>query len=142
MMKIIWLFINLNVMADEDQMKVKMYENPRRDVSVIVTAEGFYPEKISVFQNEKIKFFLTTTTSTPSCMIVSSHDFYLSAHKGELTEKEILFKDPGHYEYYCPSTGFKGVITVMKKTHQSERGIASEEEKNKKKEWTPKEYDL
>jgi plastocyanin len=130
----------LNAMAgeinDEENLKVRMFDSPRRDVSVIVTQEGYYPEKISVFQGEKVKFFVTSTVSDPSCFLISEHDIYLSAYKGNLTEGEVHFKQPGHYNFYCPSMSHKGTITVIRKKRPG-RGIASEKKK-KKVVWTPK----
>jgi plastocyanin len=133
--------LTTSALAEEESsiMKVKMYKAPKRDVSVIITGEGYYPETISIFEGEEVKFFLTSTQDAPGCMIISEHDFYLSAHRGELTERSVQFRRPGHYDFYCPSLKHKGTITVLKKRKAS-RSIASKKKKKKPKHWMPKEY--
>lgn len=131
-------FFVLHAIAEDENslLKVKMYKSPRRDVSIIVTPEGYYPEHISVFQGEKVKFYVTSTIDDPGCFLVSGHDIYLSAGKGNLTEGEVHFTEPGHFNYYCPSMQSKGTITVIKKRNPN-REIASKKVE-KKKEWVPR----
>ena len=110
---------------------------PRREVSIIVTKEGYYPKSVSVFEGEKIKFFLTSTVEEPSCLIVESHKVFMAANKGKLTEGEAVFDKPGEFALYCPSSKNDGKIVVLKK-QLPKREIASE--KGEPTVWTPKEY--
>ena len=57
-----------------------------REVSIIVTKEGYYPKSVSVFEGEKIRFFVTSTVEDPGCVIVESHKVFLAATKGKVTE--------------------------------------------------------
>ena len=41
-------------------------EPPTREVAVIVTKEGYYPRSLSVFEGERIKFFVTSTLEEPN----------------------------------------------------------------------------
>ena len=43
---------------------------PTREISIIVTKEGYYPKSLSVFEGEKVKFYVTSTLDEPHCMIV------------------------------------------------------------------------
>ncbi len=130
--------LSLQAMGEEGELlKVKMYKSPRREMSIIVTPEGYYPQKISVFKGEKVKFFVTSTVGDPSCFLIKDHDIYLSAFKGNLTEGEVHFRDAGEFEFYCPSTKHKGLITVIKKRDPT-RAIASKKVETRK-EWTPRE---
>ena len=139
------LLLSFHALAEESEVneedstlfKVRMYENPKRDISVIVTKEGFYPANISVFQGEKVKFYVTSTNSEAACFLISGHDVYLSAYKGNLTEAEVHFKQSGTFDYYCPSMKHRGSITVIKKRNP-ERKIASKNKATKKTEWTPR----
>ncbi len=132
------MIFSFSVAAEEDeQLRVKMYESPRRDISVIITPEGYYPDKISVFTGEKVRFFVTSTVDTPSCFLIKEHEVYLSAFRGNLTEGEVEFKHSGNFDIYCPSMKHKGHLTVIKKYDPS-RGIASKSKAVIKKEWTPR----
>jgi len=128
------LFLTGSLVVAEDQ------KRPTREVSVIVTQEGYYPKSVSVFEGEKIKFFVTSTLDGPSCLIVESHKVFLAANKGKLTEGETIFDKAGEYSLYCPGSQSNGKVVVIKKT-MAKREIASEKEKaNNSMIWMPKEY--
>lgn len=110
---------------------------PVREVSVIVTKEGYYPKSLSVFEGEKVKFYVTSTVEEPHCMIVESHKVFLAANKGKVTEAEAVFDKAGEFAFYCPSSKNDGKIVVLKKA-VPKREVASE--KSHEGVWTPKEY--
>ena len=119
------------------------FDVPVRELAVIATEEGFYPEKFSIFAGEKVRFFLTTTSNTPSCLIIGEKELYLSATKGNVSEATIFFDKPGNYKFYCPTNKIKGRLTVIKRPRTADevlqarsRRVASE---NKVKVWYPKE---
>jgi plastocyanin len=109
--------------------------HPMREISIIVTKEGYYPKSLSVFEGEKVKFYVTSTLDEPHCMIVEGHKVFLAANKGKVTEAETTFDKAGEFAFYCPSSKSDGKIVVMKK-YVPKREIASE----KSDVWTPKEY--
>lgn len=112
---------------------------PTREFSVIVTKEGYYPRRISVFAGEKLRLFVTNLTDEQNCLIVTGHNIFLAAQKGNITEGEALFDKPGVYPFYCPSSKFNGQITVIEKKKKvviQQRGIASE--KSAPAVWMPK----
>ncbi len=112
-------------------------EAPLREVAVIVTKEGYYPKSISVFEGEKVKFYVTSTVEAPDCLIVESHKVFMAANKGKITEAEAFFDKAGEFAFYCPSSKNDGKIVVLKKKLSKKREIASEK---KDMIWTPKEY--
>jgi plastocyanin len=121
----------------------KKFDVPVRELAVIATVEGFYPEAFSIFAGEKIRFFLTTTSNTPSCLIIGEKELYLSATKGNVSEGTVFFEKAGNYKFYCPTNKIKGRLTVIKRPRTAEevldarnRKVASE---NKIKVWYPKE---
>lgn len=103
---------------------------PTREFSVIVTKEGYYPRRISLFAGERLRLFVTNLSDEQNCLIVTGHNIFLAAHKGTVTEGEALFDKPGVYPFYCPSSKFNGQITVIEKKKKvaaiPQRGIASE----------------
>lgn len=120
----------------------EFYETPIREVSLIVSKEGYYPKNISVFKGEKVRFFLTSTTSTASCMIIREKEVFVSIKKGRITEAEALFKEPGKYKFYCPTGKITGHITVLEKPSSiRKREIASQRKRQRSKVrvWLPKE---
>lgn len=131
-MKVFFLLIFLSVTAYAEGVKLA---RPTREVSIIVTKEGYYPKSLSVFEGEKVKFFVTSTVEDPSCVIVESHKVFMAASKGKVTEGETVFDKAGEFAFYCPSSKNDGKIVVLKK-HQPKRNIASE----KADVWMPREY--
>ncbi len=119
--------------AQSDEKKLA----PVREVSVIVTKEGYYPKTLSVFEGEKIKFYVTSTVEEPHCLIVESHKVFMAATKGKVTEGEAVFDKPGEFAFYCPGSKNDGKVVVIRKVIQK-REIASETEESMV--WTPKEY--
>ena len=128
-MKALFLFLFITTAVSADAEKTI----PTREISIIVTKEGYYPKSISVFEGEKIKFYVTSTVEDPNCLIVESHKVFLAANKGKVTEAEAVFDKPGEFAFYCPSSKNDGKVVVMKKS-VPKREIASE------KQWTPREY--
>lgn len=126
---LISLFMTFQVFA---QTKIQ----PVREISVIVTKEGYYPKSISVFEGEKVKFYVTSTVEEPHCMIVEAHKVFVAANKGKVTEAETTFDKAGEFAFYCPSSKNDGKIVVMKKV-LPKREIASEKKRDV---WMPREY--
>lgn len=111
---------------------------PTREISIIFSEEGYYPKSISVFEGEKVRFFVTSTTDKPNCFIVESHKVFLSATKGKISEGEVTFDRPGSFSFYCPSSKNDGRVVVLE-TKKPERAIASEKKDPLK--WVPKDYE-
>lgn len=111
---------------------------PTREVAVIVTKEGYYPKSLSVFEGERVKFYVTSTVEDPHCLIVESHKVFMAANKGKVTEAEAVFDKAGEFAFYCPSSKNDGKIVVLKKA-TPKREVASER-KNDPMLWVPKEY--
>jgi plastocyanin len=106
-----------------------------REVSVLVTDSGYYPSKLSFFEGERVKFYLTGVDLVKSkCMMITETKLFLAANNNLITEGEVHFKRPGVYYYYCPSSGFRGRITVLRKKRSVQRKIAS---KVIRKVWMP-----
>jgi plastocyanin domain-containing protein len=119
----------------------KKFETPKRAVSVIISNEGLYPEKIVVFKGEEVQLFVTSVKDTESCLMIREDNFFVSAKKGIITEGAIRFERAGTYNMHCPSDKFKGDIVVLERASErkASRNIASEKVK-KPQHWMPKEY--
>lgn len=115
---------------------------PMREIAIIFSDEGYYPKSISVFEGEKVRFFITSTTEKPHCFIVESHKLFLSATKGKISEGEVFFDRPGQFSFYCPSSKNDGRVVVIetkkKETDKTQRSVASE--KKDPMMWVPKDY--
>lgn len=110
----------------------EFFNYPKREISVIVTNEGYYPEKIVLFSGERVRFFVTSTQETPGCFLLKEKNLFLSATKGSLSEGEALFDRAGKYNFYCPSSNSKGEISVIERGRSKLilRNIASESSPN------------
>ena len=130
-MRVLWLAILLAGSALSEA------PIPRREISVIVTQEGYYPKNLTVFQGERVKFYVTSTVEQPDCLLVQGHKVFLAANKGKIAEAEATFDTAGEFSFYCPSSKHDGKITVIKKSDPN-RGLASQ---NDPEVWTPKDYE-
>jgi len=121
------------------------FNNPQREFSIILTDDGYFPNSIVAFEGEKIKFFLTSTIDKPECLIVKDHKIFLEARKGKITKGESVFKRAGKYEFYCPSSKYKGLITILKKNEKEKESISilptREVASDRPSYWTPRDYD-
>lgn len=130
-----FLLLTLNAQAEEP----KKLTHPTREVAIIVTKEGYYPKSLSVFEGEKVKFFVTSTVEEPNCLIVESHKVFMAANKGKITEAEVVFDNAGEFAFYCPSSKNDGKVVVLKK-QEPKREVASDKSGNEASVWMPKEY--
>ncbi len=135
-MKLLLLTISLLTFSAYAE-EAKKNTHPTREVSIIVTKEGYYPKSLSVFEGEKIKFYVTSTVEEPNCLIVESHKVFMAANKGKVSEAEVVFDNPGEFAFYCPSSKNDGKVVVLKK-FSPKREVASD--KGEAQVWMPKEY--
>ena len=121
--------------SSKNKVKNMIFKVPKRHISIIVTPEGFYPKSISVFEGERVRFFVTSTMDTPSCFMLNEKELFLSASKGRVTEGEVYFANAGDFEFHCPSSKNKGFLTVIGR-RKIRRKVANEAQAPKV--WMPK----
>ncbi len=146
MKKLLFVFFILSQIAVaqdkllEKNFKKKTYEFPLREVSIIVSEDGFFPNKIMAFQGERIHFYITSTSKKAQCFVLQKHEVFVSAEKGSVNEAEIIVDRAGRFKFYCPSAKYEGHLTVFEKyapEEEIQRSIASE----KPNYWLPRDYD-
>jgi hypothetical protein len=120
----------------------KEYKVPLREISIIATKDGFYPNKIMAYEGEKVKFFITSTVEAGQCFILQKHEVFIAAQRGKINEGEVLMEKAGRFKFYCPANKSVGYLKVFKKFNADEnsdvkRDIASKESSH----WTPRDYD-
>ena len=79
------------------EFKAKKYDQPVREISIIATEDGFYPNKIVAFEGEKLHFFVTSTVEKGQCFILQNHEVFLAADKGKVNETEVIAENPGFF---------------------------------------------
>lgn len=112
------------------------YVIPKRHLSIIASKEGYYPQSIPVFRGERVTIYLTTTDDSPSCLIMSDKNIFMSAQKGKVSEVQVFFDKPGDIPFYCPNGNLKGHFRVLSKNKIQKREVASDKKVNV---WRPKE---
>lgn len=123
--------------TEKSRFEAKKFD-PLREHSIIVTEGGYFPKTISLFKGETLKIYLTASDVDQSCLMLPSHEIFLSANKGRVTSAEATFEEPGEYSFFCPNNNIRGMVTVLerkKKKPKIERSPAT----YTKKEWMPKE---
>ncbi len=132
------MLVSFNILA-LDYGAEKSYEEPRRQVSLIISKEGYYPEKLTAFVGERVRFFVTNSTRKQSCMILREKDLFISTELGKISEGEVLFDKPGTFKFYCPTGNISGSISVLERPSTvRKREIASEKKSKKIRYWLPK----
>ena len=116
MRKLSFLLLTIPIMASANEMFAeKNFEDPIREISVIVTDDGYFPNKISAFEGEKIRFFVTSTAKDKQCFILQKHELFLGVDRGSVNEGEIKLNQAGRFRFFCPSNKKQGYLTVLKK---------------------------
>ncbi len=142
---ILWALLawqGVQALEDGPFAKDRTFDGPKREISIIVTEEGFYPESLSVFKGETVRFFVTSTSTQKSCFILKGKDLFLAAENGKVSEGTFFFDREERVDFYCPTTKQKGRLTVLERPQdklekkvRAQRKIASERVKI----WMPKE---
>ena len=128
----------------EKDFQGKTFKKPLRELSVIITDDGYYPNKMLAYVGERVRFFVTSTSKKGQCFILQKHEVFISAEKGQLNELDVVLDNPGKYRFYCPSNKNFGHLTVLEKDTDNkivERDIASKGKSDKSDYWTPRDYD-
>lgn len=148
--KLFWTFIffvsttvvvnGVFALDEGEVVQEKKYDRPIREVSVIASKEGYYPERLTAFVGEKIRFFVTSSTDKPSCFFLQEKELFLSAEKGQVHTAETYFDREGIYEFYCPNGKIKGRLSVIERPDDKrKRQIASEMDRKRVRVWHPRE---
>lgn len=135
---------NISHSLIEKDFKEKSYTYPLREFSVIISDDGYYPNKMLAYVGEKLRFYVTSTAKKSQCFILQNHEIFISAEKGQINEMEVVLDNPGRYKFYCPSSKHIGHLTVVAKDSGKQdviRAVASEKTTDKTEYWTPRDYD-
>ena len=112
---------------------------PYREQAVIMSNEGFYPNRLTVFKGEKVRFFVTAVGDESACFNIPDKNVYTTATTGKIIETETFFDKAGTYQFNCPNNKFAGRVMVIEKESDRQetmrRGLASDVVKI----WKPKE---
>lgn len=120
--------------ADE---KVMNLDHPLREISIIASETGYYPESPIAFVGERVRLFVTATTEEKRCLLIPDKNIFLSLERGKIDEGEFIATEPGVYKFHCPTGKMHGRLTVFKHPDDKRREIASESQ-GKVKIWFPK----
>jgi plastocyanin len=125
----------------------KKFQFPKRDFSVIVKDEGYFPDQLVVFEGEQVRFYVTAIANKDLCFIIKDHNLFMSAKKNQLSESEVTFSKSGIYEFYCPNFAHKGRVIVLGKETQEKINIGIDKNSTRlpasmeaNSNWTPKDY--
>ena len=117
---------------------------PYREQAVIISKEGFYPNRLIVFKGEKVRFFVTATDEGSACFNIPDKNIYTTARAGKIVEAETFFDKAGTFQFNCPNNSFSGRVVVIEKAADKEetarRGLASDVVKVWRPKDTPSEW--
>jgi plastocyanin len=124
---------------EETYNKEKKLDVPYREQAIIVTKEGFYPNRLVAYKGEKVHFFVTAVGENSACFNIPSKNVFTTAHQGKIAEAETFFDKAGTYTFNCPNSSFSGRVMIIEKAADKDetirRGLASDVIKV----WQPKE---
>lgn len=129
---------------EESYNKDKVFEVPYREQAVILSKEGFYPNRITVFKGEKVRFFITAVGVDSGCFNIPDKNIYTTANTQKITESEVFFDKVGVFQFNCPNNTYAGRVMVLEKPSDKDeskrRGLASDTVKVWKPKDTPSEW--
>lgn len=89
-----------------------------REISIIATPVGFFPQKIVVHQGEFVRFYLTSAKKDfVACFKFENREDgpFIVADFGTMVETDYLFENAGKIVFHCPNMPMKGELTVLGK---------------------------
>jgi len=129
---------------EESYNKDKTLDIPYREQAVIISKDGFYPNRLIVFKGEKVRFFVTAVGVDNACFNIPDKNIYTSAAPQKIVESEAFFDKVGVFQFNCPNNTFTGRVMVLEKASDKEesarRGLASDTVKIWKPKETPSEW--
>ncbi|MFA6239205.1 MAG: hypothetical protein WC635_17835 [Bacteriovorax sp.] len=129
---------------EESYNKDRTLDVPYREQAIIVSKDGFFPNRLVVFKGEKVRFFVTAVGVDTACFNIPAKNVYSSAATQKITETETYFDKVGIYQFNCPSNTWSGRVMVLEKPSDREesmrRGLASDTVKIWKPKETPTEW--
>ena len=112
---------------------------PYRELAVIISKDGFFPNRLVVFKGEKVHFFITAVGYNSACFNIPDKKVFSSTPSSKIIETETFFDKVGVFQFNCPNNSFNGRIIVLEKKSEKletkRRGLASDTVKI----WEPKE---
>ncbi len=134
------MFFSGHLLAIEDTyFKNQNLEIPYREQALILTKEGFYPNRLVAYKGEKVRFFVTAVGGENLCFNLPSKNIFTTAQVGKIIETEAFFDKAGTYVFNCPNSSFSGRLMIIEKAADKDetirRGLASDVIKV----WQPKE---
>lgn len=129
---------------EESYNKEKVLDVPYREQAIIVSKDGFFPNRLTVFKGEKVRFFVTAVGVNSACFNIPDKNVYSSATPQKIAEAETYFDKVGVFQFNCPNNTFTGRVMVLEKPSDREesarRGLASDTVKVWKPKDTPNEW--
>jgi len=138
------LFVPNTWALEESYNKDVKLDVPYREQAVIVSKDGFFPNRLVVFKGEKVRFFVTAVGLDTACFNIPDKNVYTTAATQKIAEAEAYFDKVGIYQFNCPSNSFTGRVMVLEKASDRDesmrRGLASDTVKIWKPKDTPSEW--
>lgn len=124
--------------------KERKLDVPYREQAIIVGKEGFYPNRLTVFKGEKVRFFVTAVGVDSACFNIPDKNVFSTPLKDKIAETEVFFDKVGVFQFNCPNNTFTGRVMVLEKASDrletERRGLASDIVKVWKPKDTPSEW--
>ncbi|MBY0415670.1 MAG: hypothetical protein K2Q18_15965, partial [Bdellovibrionales bacterium] len=128
----------------ETYFKERSLDVPYREQAIIIGKEGYFPNRITVYKGEKVRFFVTSVGVDSACFNIPDKSVFSSPGKEKITETEVFFDKVGVFQFNCPNNTFTGRVMVLEKASDREetqrRGLASDLVKVWKPKETPSEW--
>lgn len=120
------------------------FEGPYRELSIILTDDGYYPQRLNVFRGEKIRFYLANTGREDRCFMIQDKGIFTPVRKGEFKVVEVEFTHEEVLNFHCPVGNMRGKISVLEHPREIRqkrrmRELASESKTRAPKVWMPRE---
>lgn len=130
-----------------DHHSFKKFKAPEREFSIIVGEDGYFPDRVIIFEGEKVRFFVTSNTQDSKCFIIENYEVFVPANKGRIAEAEAVFDKAGEFSFYCPSFKHRGKIVVLGERERAQPVVKINRDpasttslKQNEQGWVPREY--
>ncbi len=138
-------FIIMLAVLLSGQIKAEVLKNSllNREISLIVSDNGPFPQKIIIFTDEKIRLFLTNIGKNKQCFYFPTKKIFIAVPFNDLTSIDLEMNQAGEFQYTCPGSTLKGSILVLERGEIRPKSFIQKKylwDNPEETNWVPREY--
>ena len=110
---ILFVFLSTELFAFTKNIVSDIFDAPERSLGVIITDNGFVPNRLVASVGEELHLYITNISSNQSCFIMDKTEVFKGVPRKQLVKLKMELHSSGEFLFYCPSQNFQGKLVVL-----------------------------